>query len=437
MKVKRIVKFNIKKSHIDYKYIKTQLIESKEIYNFANYILRQLYFKNSNNHKYSLNFIEEYPTLKELFLEYIDENKQFSTLFYKIICEFSKLKQYSINLKIVQNIVDKLKNDWTSYWKLLKMKKNKTYDKKINIPRYKKKYNLVEYNNQVISKKKLKLGYIGTDKMEQGIKIANRHKELNCKCFRIYNKNDKILCELIYEKEIEKVKKNDRVASIDIGLENLFTIAFNYNKNGISINGISIKGSRLKAINQYFNKIKSKLQSLLPNRQYVSKVINQLLYKRTEQLRNYIGYYTNKLIEILKDEKISKLVVGYNKEWKQEINIGSKNNQNFVSIPFRKILNILKYKLKDNGIEYKEQEESYTSKASYLDNDNIPIYKEETEEIKFSGKRIKRGIYKSKQGKIINADLNGALNILKKSGEKLIEELEYLKYNNIFTSKLV
>jgi len=100
-------------------------------------------------------------------------------------------------------------------------------------------------------------------------------------------------------------------------------------------------------------------------------------------------------------------------------------------------LDILKYKLEDNGIEYKEQEESYTSKASYLDNDDIPIYKEEIEEIKFSGKRIKRGIYKSKQEKIINADLNGALNILKKSGEKLIEELEYLKYNNIFTSKLV
>jgi transposase, IS605 orfB family len=433
MKVKRIVKFNIKKSHIDYKYIKTQLIESKEIYNFANYVLRQLYFKNSNKHKYSLNFIEEYPTLKELFLKYVDENKQFSTLFYKIICEFSKLRQYSINLKIVQNIVDKLKNDWTSYWKLLKMKNNKTYDKKINIPRYKKKYNLVEYNNQVISKKKLKLGYIGTDKMEQGIKIANRHKSLDCKCFRIYNKNDKFVCELIYEKEIIELEKNDRVASIDIGLENLFTIVFNYNKKGISI-----KGSKLKAINQYFNKIKSKLQSLLPSKQYISKTINQLLYKRTEQLRNYIGYYTNKLIDILKTEKISKLVVGYNKKWKQEINIGSKNNQNFVSIPFRKILNILKYKLEDNGIAYKEQEESYTSKVSYLDNDNILIYKEndDTNYI-FSGKRIKRGIYKSKQGKIINADLNGALNILKKSGEKLIEELEYLRFENIFTSKLV
>ena len=433
MKVKRIVRFNIKKSHIDYKYIKTQLIESKETYNFANYILRQLYFKNSNKHKYSLEFINEYPSLKDLFLKYIEENKQFSSLFYKIICEFSKLRQYSINLKIVQNIIDKLKNDWTSHWKLLKLKKNKTYDKKINIPRYKKKYNLVEYNNQVISKKKLKLGYIGTDKMKQGIKIANRHKNLDCKCFRIYNKNDKILCELIYEKEIEEVEKTNRVASIDIGLENLFTIAFNYNKKGISI-----KGSRLKAINQYFNKIKSKLQSMLPSKQYVSKRINLLLYKRTEQLRNYIGYYANKLIEILKEEKISKLVVGYNKGWKQEINIGSKNNQNFVSIPFRKILDILKYKLEDNGIKYKEQEESYTSKASYLDNDDIPIYKEkDNTNYIFSGRRIKRGIYKSKQGKIINADLNGALNILKKSGEKLIEELEYLRFNNIFTSKLV
>ena len=433
MKVKRVVKFNIKKSHIDYDYIKIQLIESKEIYNFANYVLRQLYFKNSNKHKYSLSFIEEYPSLKELFLQYIDENKQFTTLFYKIICEFSKLKQYSINLKIVQNIVDKLKNDWTSYWGLLKAKKDKTYNKEINIPAYKKKYNLVEYNNQVMSKKKLKLGYIGTDKMQQGIKIAKKHQELNCKCFRIYEKHDKLFCELIYEKDITEVEKTNKVASIDLGLENLFTIAFNYNKKGISI-----KGTKLKAVNQYFNKLKASLQSILPHKQYTSKLINQLMYKREEQLRNYIGYYTNQLIEILKKEKISKLIVGYNKGWKQNINIGKANNQNFVNIPFRKILDILRYKLEENGIECKEQEESYTSKASYLDNDDIPVYKENDGiNYIFSGKRIKRGIYKSKQGKIINADLNGALNILKKSGEKLIEELDYLQFNHIFTSKLI
>lgn len=433
MKVKRVVKFNIKKSYTDFQYIKTQLIESKEIYNFANYILRQLYFKNFHNHKYSLNFIEEYPSLKDLFLDYIDENKQFTSLLYKIICEFAKLKKYSVNLKIVQNIVDKLKNDWTSYWKLLKMKKTKTYDKPINIPRYKKKYNLVEYNNQVISKKKLKLGYVGTDKMSTGIKIAKRHKDLDCKCFRIYHKNNKFFCELIYEKEVEQVEKNDRVAGIDIGLENLFTLAFNYNEKGISI-----KGDKLKAINQYFNKIKANLQSLLPQKQYVSKKINLLLFKRAEQLRNYIGYYANKLIKLLREEKISKLVVGYNKGWKQEVNIGKVNNQNFVSIAFRKILDILKYKLEDNGIEYIEQEESYTSKASYLDNDDIPMYKENNiTEYLFSGKRIKRGLYKSKENKLINADLNGALNILKKAGIKFIEPLEYLKYDNIFTSKLV
>ena len=433
MKVKRVVKFNIKKSHIDYDYIKIQLIESKEIYNFANYILRQLYFKNSNKHKYSLEFVNEYPSLKELFLQYIEENKQFTPLFYKIICEFSKLKGYSVNSKIVQNIVDKLKNDWASYWALLKMKKDKTYNKEINIPTYKKKYNLVEYNNQVTSKKKLKLGYIGTDKMQQGIKIAKKHQELNCKCFRIYEKHDKLVCELIYEKDITKVEKTDKVASIDLGLENLFTIAFNYNKKGISI-----KGTKLKAINQYFNKLKASSQSILPHKQYTSKLINQLMYKREEQLRNYIGYYTNQLIEILKKEKISKLIVGYNKGWKQNINIGKANNQNFVNIPFRKILDILRYKLEENGIECKEQEESYTSKSSYLDNDNIPVYKENdgTNYI-FSGKRITRNLYKSKQGKIINADLNGALNILKKSGEKLIEPLEYLRFGNIFTSKLV
>ena len=408
MKVKRVVKFNIKKSHIDYDYIKIQLIESKEIYNFANYILRQIYFKNTHKHQYSLDFINEYPSLKELFLEYIDENKQFTTLFYKIICEFSKLKQYSINLKIVQNIVDKLKNDWTSYWALLKAKKDKTYNKKINIPAYKKKFNLVEYNNQVMSKKKLKLGYIGTDKMQQGIKIAKKYQELNCKCFRIYEKNDKLFCELIYEKDIPTVEKTDKVASIDLGLENLFTIAFNYNKKGISIKGTKLKAS---------------LQSILPHKQYTSKLINQLMYKREEQLRNYIGYYTNQLIEILKKEKISKLIVGYNKEWKQNINIGKANNQNFVNIPFRKILDILRYKLEENGIECKEQEESYTSKSSYLDNDNIPTYqKGNLQATIFSGKRITRNLYQSKQGKIINADLNGALNILKKSGEKLIEE---------------
>ena len=434
MIAKRVVKFNIKKNHVDYNYIKQQSIESKEIYNYANYIIRQIFFKKSKNHQFSLDFVDEYPELKDLFAKYIEEDKQFTSLFYNIICKFSKLKEFSVNAKIVQNIVDKLKSDWNSYLGLLNLAKNKQYDKPINIPKYKKQYNLVEYNNQVLSKKKLKLGFIGTDKMKQGIKISNFHKNLNCKSFRIFHKNNNFVCELIYKKEInDQTNSTGKVASIDLGLENLFTVAFNYNKKGISF-----KGTKLKSINQYFNKEKAKLQSLLPKNEYCSKRINHLFYKREEQLRNVIGFYSNRLMELLVKEEISTLVIGHNKGWKDKINIGRVNNQNFVSIPFNKVIDIIKYKLQDNGIKCIEQEESYTSKASFLDNDNIPTFNEgKNQKHTFSGKRITRNLYKAKNNQIIDADLNGALNIMKKANIEMLTPPDYLKFDNIFTSKLV
>ena len=433
MIVKRVVKFNIKKNHVDYNYIKQQLIESKEIYNYANYIIRQIFFKKSKNHLYNLDFITEYPELKDLFAKYIEEDKQFTTLFYKIIRKFAKLKEFSVNTKIIQNIVDKLKSDWNSYWALFNLAKNKQYEKDVNIPKYKKQYNLVEYDNQVLSKKKLKLGFIGTTKMKQGFKLADSHKDLNCKCFRIFYKNNNFVCELIYEKEInDQIMSTDKTASIDLGLENLFTVAFNYNKKGISF-----KGSKLKSINQYFNKEKSKLQSLLPKNQYSSKRILHLFYKREEQLRNVIGFYSNKLMNILVKEGISTLVIGHNKNWKNKINIGKVNNQNFVSIPFNKVIDIIKYKAEDSGIKCIEQEESYTSKASFLDNDNIPTFNEDkNQKYSFSGKRITRNLYKTKNNQIIDADLNGALNIMKKANIEMLTSLDYLRFNNIFTNKL-
>ena len=433
MIVKRVVKFNIKKNHVDYDYIKQQLIESKEIYNYANYIIRQIFFKKSRNNKYNMDFVDEYPELKDLFLNYIDENKQFTTLFCKIIRKFAKLKEFSINSKIVHSIIRRLKADWDSYWALFNLAKNKEYDKKINIPKYKKQYNLVEYGNQVLSKKKLKLGFIGTTKMKQGFKLADFYKDLNCKCFRIFYKNNNFVCELIYEKEInDQTVSTGKVASIDLGLENLFTVAFNYNKKGISF-----KGTKLKSINQYFNKETSKLQSLLPKNEYSSKRILHLFYKREEQLRNVIGFYSNRLMELLANEGISTLVIGHNKNWKDKINIGKVNNQNFVSIPFNKIINIIKYKLEDNGIQCIEQEESYTSKASFLDNDNIPTFNEgENQKYTFSGKRITRNLYQTKNNQIIDADLNGALNIMKKANIEMLTSLDYLKFNNIFTNKL-
>ena len=434
MIVKRVVKFNIKKNHVDYNYIKQQLIESKEIYNYANYIIRQIFFKKSKNHQFSLDFVDEYPELKDLFTQYIEEDKQFTTLFCKIIRKFAKLKEFSINSKIIQSIIRRLNADWNSYWALFNLVKNEKYDKPINIPKYKKQYNLVEYTNQVLSKKKLKLGFIGTDKMQQGIKISNSHKELHCKCFRIFYKNNNFVCELIYEKEInDQTGSTGKAASIDLGLENLFTVVFNYNKKGISF-----KGTKLKSINQYFNKEKAKLQSLLPKNEYNSKRINHLFYKRNEQLRNIIGFYANKLIKILLEEEISTLVIGHNKGWKNKINIGKTNNQNFVNIPFNKVIDIIKYKLQDNGIKYIEQEESYTSKASFIDNDNIPTFNEgENQKHTFSGKRITRNLYQTKNNQIIDADLNGALNIMKKANIEMLTPLDYLKFDNIFTCKLI
>ena len=270
--------------------------------------------------------------------------------------------------------------------------------------------------------------------MKQGIKLGKKYNCVNCKSFRIYEKNNKFVCEIIYEKDIKDIKPGNRVAAIDIGVTNLFVISFNYNKKGISVK------TELKGINQYFNKEKARLQSRLSQKQFISKQIQALMSKRSNQLRNCIGYYCNKVIKLLISENINKLIIGYNKEWKQEVNFGRKNKkstQNFVCIPFRQILNILKYKCLDNGIEYVEQEESYTSKASYIDNDDIPVFNKSNTKYKFSGRRIKRGLYKTKDNKIIDADLNGSLNILKKAEIKLIEPLEYLKFNNIFISKLV
>ena len=153
MKLKRTGRFKVKASHPDYEMIKIHTIEAKEIYNYANYIIRQIYFKNSEKYDYSMEFIHEYHELDKDFEIYLKENKQFTSTFYRIICTFSRIKDHSLNSKMVQNIVDVLKRDWKSYWKLLKLKINGKYDNPVSIPRYKKKYSVVEYNPQTISNK--------------------------------------------------------------------------------------------------------------------------------------------------------------------------------------------------------------------------------------------------------------------------------------------
>ena len=412
MKVKRTGRFKVKISHPDYEMIRVHTIEAKEIYNYANYIIRQLYFKNSGKHEYSIEFINEYPELKENFEIFLMEGRQFTSTFYRIICSFSKIKEHSLNSKMVQNVVDTLKRDWKSYWKLLKLKTEGKYDKDVNIPRYKKKYSVVEYNPQVISKTKLKNGYVGTALMEKGFAIPNFYKEYSCKSARALWKNDCLYMEIIYEKEVPETRSNEKVASIDMGGKILMAVAYNFNRRGICISA-----NMLRSLNHYYNKAIGNMTSLLPKGIKISNAIRNLWRKKDEHVRNLLGYYANRLIEELATLNVSKLIIGKNKEQKQEIDLHSKlENRNFCMIPFNKLIEILRYKCQENGIECIEQEESYTSKASFLDNDFIPVYGKENKDYEFSGWRNGR-TYKIKgKNQKIHADLNGALNIMRKAG---------------------
>ena len=428
MKVKRTGKFKVKKSHPDYELIKLHTIEAKEIYNYANYIIRQLFFKKSGKENFSLNFINEYPELNEDFKIYLKESNQFTSTFYRIICNFSRIKKHSLNSKMVQGIVNILKRDWKSYWKLLKLKINGKYDKPVNIPRYKRKYSTVEYNPQTISKTKLKNGYIGTALMKEGFAVPNFYKEYSYKSARALWKNNELYMEIIYEKEAPETISNEKVASIDLGGKILMAIAYNFNRRGICISA-----NMLRSINHYYNKIIGNMTSLLPEGIKISKSILNLWRKKEEQIRNLLGYYANRLIEELASLNVTKLIIGKNKEQKQEIDLHSKlENRNLCMIPFNKLIEILRYKCEDNGIECIEQEESYTSKASFLDNDFIPVYGEENREYEFSGWRNGR-IYKIKgKDQRIHADLNGAFNIMRKAGSELIEKVNFLNNNWIF-----
>ena len=428
MKVKRTGKFKVKKSHPDYEIIRNHTIEAKEIYNYANYVIRQLYFKNSGNHKYSMEFIHEYPELSEDFNSYLSEKAQFTSTFYRIICRFSQIKDYSLNSKMVQGVVNILKRDWKSYWKLLKLKINGKYDKSVNIPRYKKKYSAVEYNPQVISRTKLKNGYIGTALMKKGFAIPNFYKKYSCKSARALWKNNELYMEIIYEKEVPETKSNKKVASIDLGGKILMAVAYNFNRRGLCISA-----NMLRSLNHYYNKMIGAMTSMLPKGIKISDAIRNLWRKRDEQIRNLLGYYANRLIEELASLNVSKLIIGKNKEQKQEIDLHSKlENRNFCMIPFNKLIEILRYKCQENGIECIEQEESYTSKASFLDKDFIPVYGTEDREYEFSGWRKGR-VYKIKEkNQIIHADYNGALNIMRKAGHELNENVNFLDNRWIF-----
>ena len=368
----------IKKTNPLYSELDNLCFLSKNLYNSALYTVRQYYFENKK------------------YLSWVNINNNF--------VKDKQVDYYALPCKVSQQTLKMVDQNMKSFFNAIKAKKSKA-----KLPKYLDKVKgrfLVTYTNQAIGKKALQNGYVELSKTH--IKIKTKVK--NVKQVRIVPQNNFIVVEVLYEvRPKPHDKSKEMYCGIDFGLNNLMTCSFQ-NDSPLIING-----KPLKSINWHYNKEKSRLQSLLDGRKKTSKRIQNITLKRNNRINDYLHKTTKIFVNYLVSKEINNVVIGYNKEWKQGINIGRVNNQNFVGIPYYKLLNMLTYKCELEGISVIVTEESYTSKCSFLDDEDICKHEE------YYGKRIKRGLYKASDGSLINADVNGALNILK----KVIGKFEY------------
>jgi putative transposase len=251
------------------------------------------------------------------------------------------------------------------------------------------------------------------------ILLPKRLKDKNIKEVRIHPKYQARWFEIEYIYEDEKIEtspNHDKAIAIDLGVDNLCAC--------IDTDGhqFLIDGKRLKSINQWYNKRNAQLQSKKDRQKIKSFTTKQAkLYQwRNNCVRDYLNKSAKIIIDHCLKHQIGKLIVGYNPGIKQKINIGKSNNQNFVQIPFWQLRRKLEALCSRYGIIYQEQEESYTSKASFYDRDTIPVYNADNPtKQKFSGRRIKRGLYRTKDKHLCNSDINGSANILVKCMHRL------------------
>ena len=233
---------------------------------------------------------------------------------------------------------------------------------------------------------------------------------------RIIPKANARFFEIQYIYEAECIQRNlntNNALALDLGINNLVTAVSNSGQSFI------IDGKRLKSINQWFNKENTRLQSIKDKQHFGRKSTNRqkaAARNRNNKVNDYMNKTARRVIDYCIANYIGTLVVGYNETFQHNSHIGKQNNQNFVNIPYGQLRNKLEYLCKLNGIAFVKQEESYTSKSSFWDRDNIPVYNvDNPKDYQFSGKRLQRGLYKTANGKTINADVNGALNIMRKS----------------------
>lgn len=377
---------------------------SKNLYNYANYLVRQEFIGTSKK--------KEAGELDHAtYLNYNAINKQ-------LIAE-AQVDYTALPRKVSNETLKQLHGNWLSFFASIKdwNKNPEKYKGRPKLPGYLDKKDgrfKTTFEFQAISKTELKKGYIklsGTT-----IKFPYMHRGCQPVEARIIaQNNNRYVIEVIYKQEAKELKTDGSKCGVDIGVNNLMAVAFNTRNT----TPVLVNGRPLKSINQYYNKEKAILQSALTkqfdSKRQISKAINKLTNKRNNKANDYLHKASSVFMQVLLKHNVSVVVIGKNNDWKNEINIGSANNQMFVSIPHARLIRMIQYKCALEGIQVIVRDESYTSVSSFIDLDEIPTYsKQKEQKFKFSGRRIKRGLYKSKNGILINADINGAYNILRK-----------------------
>jgi putative transposase len=389
-KIQRIESYDIGVNHKFYPILDNLSFKTKNLYNYANYLIRQEFINNHNWIRYN-----------QLANELINQAD------YKALP--SQTSQQTLRL---------LDKNWVLFFKSIKRWVNHPdkFKGRPKLPNYKDKMgrSIIIFTNQQC---KLKEGYIQFPEIFNGLKIKTTVDNLSQ--VRIIPCGKHYKMEAVYKKDIAELKPdNNQVASIDMGLNNFATIT-----NNIGLQPIVINGKQIKSMNQYYNKVVSQTQPML-KRVFKKNWCNELQRftdKHNNKMNDYIHKASRFVINYCLDHNLNTLVIGKNEGWKQGINIGKVNNQKFVNIPFATFIDKLRYKCEDIGLNFVATEESYTSKASILDNDELPKDYKENSDYKFSGKRIKRGLYQSKNGTLINADCNGSYNIMRKVFPKALK----------------
>ena len=389
------VKQQVKRlSKEDYRTIRELCHIAKNLANEAIYNVRQYYFSEGEFLKYEKNYtlLKNSPNYKAL------------------------------NSNMAQQILKEVDGSFKSFFSLLKLAKQGKYAfKDCRLPHYLPKdgYTTLVIGFVRLKGNKLILPFSNSfKKTHKAVEITIPPMLLDKKVkeIRIIPKAKARFFEIQYIYEAECVQRNlntNNALALDLGINNLVT--------AVSSNGKSfiIDGKKLKSINQWFNKENARLQSIKDKQHYGKKSTSRqkaIARSRNNKVNDYMNKAARKVINYCIANDMGTLVVGYNETFQRGSHIGKLNNQNFVNIPYGQLRSKLEYLCKMNGIIFVKQEESYTSKSSFWDRDDIPVYNADNpREYQFSGKRIHRGQYKTASGKIINADVNGALNIMRKS----------------------